>query len=166
MGVTDIDYNKLLRWMIPVKLRQPRMVAWLRAFSAPIRNRLYPGFKSWEAKCWYDLKYQTGQVAYLEFVLNDHFDPALKRIYIGPGANVDNRVYLYLDSEDQPVWLYLDNEAQPVWLYTDGELNGGSGGGYDFTINVPVGLPNEEATLRAVADRYKRDGKRYVINYF
>lgn len=166
MSVTDIDYNKLLRWVLPVKLRQARRVAWLTALSAPIRNRLYPAFKTWEAKCWYDLKYQSGQVAYLEFVLNERFDPALKRIYIGPGQNIDNWVYIYLDSEDQPVWLYTDIEAQSIWLYTDEELNGVNGGGYDFTINVPVGLPNEEATLRAVTDRYKRDGKRYVINYF
>lgn len=165
MSVTDVDYNKLIKWLLPVRLRTGKMSAWLKALNTSIGSRLYPAFKSWEAKCWYDLKYQTGQVAYLEYVLNDTFDAALKRIKIGPGQNVNNFIYLYLDSEQQPLYLYTDAENKPVWLYTDAELIGG-GGGYDFTINVPVGLPNEEATLRAVADRYKRDGKAYEVVYF
>lgn len=142
------------------------MLKWLQVLTSPIWNRLYPNFKAWEISSWYDLKYQTGQVAFLEFVLNDHFDAALKRIYIGPGNLVNNHLYIYLDSEDQPVPLYTDIELMPIALYTDAELSGMSSGSYDFSINVPVGLPNEEATLRAVADRYKRDSKHYIINYF
>jgi len=33
-------------------------------------------------------------------------------------------------------------------------------------VHIPLGLNFEETTIRAVIDRYKRDGKTYTINYF
>lgn len=162
--MTNIDWNILTRWLLPVRLRKPFLLAWLKALTAPIWQTLYPLFKAFEAKAWYDLKYQSGQVAHLEFVLNERFDPAQKRIWIGPGSATDKRVYLYLDAENQTKYLFKDVEDSPVYLYQESELSGS--GVYDFSINVPAGLPMEEAALRAVADRYKRDSKDYIINYF
>lgn len=143
------------------------MAAWLAALTAPIRETLYPKFKAWEARCWYDLKHQSGQVAYLEFVLNERFDAAQKRIWIGPGNLDDVRVYIYRDDENQPLYIYQDSELQPLtYLYTDDEISGAAASNYDFTINIPAGLPHELATIRAVADRYAREGKTYKIVFF
>lgn len=160
-GITDIDYDKLSRWLLPVKLRKPKMLAFVAVCISYIKV-LYIRFKTWEAKSWYDIKYQSGQVAYLEFVLNEKFDPVQKRIYISGGL-YPLPVYLYTEAEQLPLYIYTEAENNPVYLYTEAEYLYGFA---DFVINVPYGLPNEETTLRAVADRYKRDSKNYVIQYF
>lgn len=169
--ITDINYNKFLRLLLPVRMRGVRMLAWLGALIAPVAGRLYPFFKRWEADSWYTLKYQSGQVAYLEKVLNDRFDAANQRIFIGPGFYAGKFVYLYRDAElpvAEEVFLYRDVEASGVvYLYQDAELGSGVGS-YDFTVNVPAasGIGAKEMELRALTDRFKRDGKRYQVVYF
>lgn len=164
--ITDIDYNRLRRWLLPVRLRTAGMLAWLKALTIPISKRLYDRFKFFEREAWYQLKYQSGQVAYLEYVLNDKFDTVQKRIYISGASYASNMLYLYTDPENQEIPIFRDVEGEDVYLFTDAELLGNGGNNYDFTIHVPMGLPNEELSLRAVADRYKRDSKIYNIVYF
>lgn len=164
--MTSVNYNILIRWLLPIKLRQVLMISFIRVLISPIIQTLYPRFKGFESKAWYDLKYQTGQVALLEGVLNERFDPAQTRIYIGPGQSYDLIQYIYLDSEDEDRYVFRDFENQPMYLFTDLETGGGYGGGYDFVVHIPLGLNFEETTIRAVIDRYKRDGKTYTINYF
>jgi hypothetical protein len=162
MAITDIHFGRLKKWLLPVRLRQAKIAAFVNAMLHYISDFMYPAFKIWEPKSWYDLKYQSGQVAHLEKVLNDRFDPIQKRIYLSEGLHPDH-VYIYTDAEQQPVFLFTDAENMPVHLYTDLEYTYGYA---DFVINVPNGLPQEEVSLRAVADRYKRDGKNYLIQYF
>lgn len=164
--MTNINYHTLTNWLLPIRLRQPLLLAYLRVLISPIIQTLYPRFKGFEAKAWHDLKYQTGQVAHLEGVLNSRFDAAQKRIWIGPGQDYDLLQYIYTDEENEVLSIFKDAEDKPVYIYTDGETALGGGGNYDFTINVPIGLPHEELTIRAVADRFKRDGKSYIILYF
>lgn len=161
-GITDINYNRLTRWLLPVRLRKAKLLAFVTAATWYIKQFLYPAFKTWEAKSWYDLKCQSGQVAHLEFVLNDRFDPILKRIFISGGL-APPPIYIYTEAEELPFYVYTDAENEPVYLFTEQEYLWGYA---DFVIHVPNGLPNEEATLKAVADRYKRDSKNYLIEYF
>lgn len=164
--ITNINYDKLITWLLPVRLRKALIKAYLHVLIYPISNRLLERFKVFEQKAWYDLKYQSGQVAHLEYVLNDHFDNALKRIYIGEGQQYDLIRYLYMDIEDIDLALYRDVENADVYLYLDSETSIGGGADYDFTVNIPIGLDFEETTIRAVIDRYKRDAKNYIIQYF
>lgn len=156
-GITDINYNRLIRWLVPPRLRRPTTLAWLKALNKPILDA-YKRFKAWEQESWFYLKFQTGQVAHLEYVLNEKFDPAQKRIYISGGSQA-SRLYIHTDAELQPEWLYTDAENSPLYIFTDQELV--TGWTNDFTINVPNGLVAEDATIKAFADRFKRDGKSY-----
>lgn len=163
---TNINYHKLVNLLLPIRLRaKETLTAFLHVMLYPIREYLYPLFKRFEKKAWYDLKYQTGQVAYLEFVLNERFDELQTRIYISEADDYDTILWLYRDDEDLPLWLYKDIEAKPLWLFTEAESYLG-GDGVDFIVNVPLGLPFEELAIRAMIDRYKRDGKSYLIKYF
>lgn len=164
--MTNLNFDKLVNWLLPVRLRKVLMTNILKVLISPVSGRMYGSFKSFEQKAWYDLKYQSGQVAHLEYVLNDHFDNALKRIYIGEGQQYDLIRYLYMDIEDIDLALYRDVENADVYLYLDSETSIGGGADYDFTVNIPIGLDFEETTIRAVIDRYKRDAKNYIIQYF
>lgn len=165
--ITDIDYNILTRLLTPVRLRTAWMAAWFRVLLHPFGVGVYDRFKAWERKSWYDLKYQTGQVAYLEYVLNGAFDPSLKRIWIGNNLAGEELKYIFLDVENEDKYLFRDYEPDaPMWVFTDAEYVNGVFAGIDFVINVPLGLPYAETTVKALADRFKRDGKSYIINYF
>lgn len=159
MAITTIIYRRLIRWLLPVRLRQPKLFAFLIAITEPIRVYNYQRFKKFEEMSWYDLKYQTGQVAYLEYVLNDKFDAVQKRIWIGSGTAPD-RIYIYTSAETMPLYIFTSLETNPVYIYTSAEQSQGQMF-YDFTVNVPHGLPFADSTIKAVIDRYKRDGKSY-----
>lgn len=163
--MTIINYYILLRILLPIRLRTGSVLAWLDSLIAPIRKTLYPRFKNFEEKAWHDLKYQSGQVAYLEFVLNNIFH-LQGDIWIGPGNYDTSRLYLYTTAENHPLFIYSAVENEPIYLYTTEENTLGYTGQYDFTINVPSVFSPLESRLRAIANRYKRDGKTYKIIYY
>lgn len=163
--MTNVNYDLLIKWLLPVRLRTASIVAFLLALTAPIRLTLYPRFKVFERRAWSDLKYQSGQVAHLEFVLNERFDNVNTSIFIGPGYLADDRLYIYTDAENVPLHIYTEPELLPMYLYTDLEFQSGMGG-YDFVVHLPSYLAYKESQIRAVVDRYKRDGKSYIIQYF
>lgn len=157
--LTDINYTKLLERLTPVVMRKPKMLAWLGVLCHTISDYLYPLFKSWEEKSWYDIKHQTGQVQHLEYVLNDlcGYDPASPMIILGEG-NLPDWLYIPLRLEDDPIFLgsiFVDRRTD--YLY----------GIYDFSIIIHSSLEGviSEELVRAIADRYKRDGKTYKIKY-
>lgn len=157
--ITSIDYDILIRWLLPVRLRKPRNIAWMKVLCSPVKEYLYARFKSWEAKCWYDIKYQSGAVAHLEYVLNDlmGYDASSPMIILGAG-NIPDRIYVPLRLEDTPIYLgniYVNRRSD--YLY----------GVYDFSIIIHSSLEGviSEELVRAIADRYKRDGKTYKVFY-
>ncbi len=163
MSVTNINYTKLLRSLIPEDLRKERFVVWLSLMIYPIKL-LYNQFKIWEQKSWYDIKYQTGTVAHLERVMNDRFDVVQKRIYINVGIYTEP-LYVYTEAETQPVFIYKQVESNPEYIHTAAENLYGEA---DFTVHIPYLLlaEHEEIAFKAILDRYKRDGKTYKIIYF
>ena len=62
-----IDWSRLVRWLLPVRLRQSRTVAWLMALIAPVQS-LYAAFIALVQK---DLKYVIGysSVSHMGYVL-------------------------------------------------------------------------------------------------
>jgi hypothetical protein len=161
-NITNIDFDKLIRQVLPSGLRKPKMIAFLSVILYPLKQ-LYTQFKQWENKSQYDIKYQSGCPAHLEKVINDIFDNTEKRIYIGPG-NIPTRTYLRLRLADNPLYVRLRSANAPIYIYTrDAYLYGN----YNFTVNVPDALNTIDTVyLTAVVNRYKRDSKTFIIKYF
>lgn len=137
-------------------------MAFLAVLFEPIRQ-YYDLFKVWEAKSEYDIKYQSGRVAHLEKAVNDVFDLADHRIFIGPGI-IPPRRYIRLRLAADPLYIPLRVNGTPVYIYTRAAYIYGS---VDFTVNVPNALNTIDTVhLSAVVDRYKRGGKTYKILFF
>lgn len=157
--LTDIDYDKLLLQLLPVRYRKPRTTAWLKTLTSPITNYLYGLFKNWELKSWYDIKYQSGAVTHLEYVLNDlsGLDPEDPEIIIGAGSR-PSRLFIPLRAQNDPVVLGVKHiYKRMAYLY----------GSYDFKIIIHTTLHGiiDEELIRAIANRYKRDSKQFIIRY-
>ena len=163
MGFFDIDYDSLVQQLLPVRLRQSVMIAWLKALVSPVKW-LYNLFKAKRKSNLYLLAHD-GQVCYLEAALNDAFDPITRGIYITDGPFKDP-LYLYLDTEVKPVWLGLISEEgtttypDPEILFTDTETYAL---GICFIVHVPmlvaIGAGYDVIRLKALVDLYRLPGR-------
>ncbi len=168
MGFYNIDFDRFVWQLLPVRRRKAAMFAWLRSLIAPCRD-LYTRFLGKRAADLYYVSH-NGQVASLEAVLNDWFDNDLRRITITNPVYADP-LYLYRKEERKPVSLGKASEsAQPygnkhLWLRSelftlDSVL---------FNVNVPNAVTlmagYDERKLIALIYKYRVAGKRnYQIN--
>ncbi|GAA4354198.1 hypothetical protein GCM10023185_15660 [Hymenobacter saemangeumensis] len=159
-----LDFFALVRQLVPVMLRKPRLLAWLYALLAPLRGQ-YTIFIDFEAQTRRELSY-NGQKMVFERALNLRFDPFLRRIRI---VNADtellpeydyNRVEEHLPEQ----FMYLANEHPPAswefdYFYQEFVTQ------LDFMVRVPLGINTPEKTLQlhAFIRRYKLATKRYSL---
>ncbi len=171
MGFFYIDYDSLVPQLVPVKLRQPVMLSWLKVVVSPVKW-LYNLFNTYRKNNLYLLAHE-GQVCFLEAVLNDAFNPVSRGIFITDGPFKDP-IFLYLVSETKPVWLGLVSEegsttySDPEVLYTDLETYAL---GICFIVHVPVlvaaGSGYDVVRLKALVDLYRLPGRNNysVVTY-
>ena len=160
----EIDYDVLIRLLLPVRLRLPKMLAWLRCMVWPVKE-LYDRFYQQRQANLYLLGHNS-QVVYLQAALNDTFDPTLRRIYISDGSSADP-LWVYLPAENLPLYLGLPAEAgttpypTPQWLYTRTEVITST---YAFIVWLPTGFVYDATRMRALIDRYRLPSKgNYLI---
>lgn len=160
MGLYDVDYSKLAEISLPVKLRKPKRLARLSAYIAPVIY-LHNLFMQFRASSLYVMQH-NGQVCYLQAMLNDTFDPILRRIILADPVYIDP-VPLYIDTELKPLYTTLDSENAPIYLPTDAEINAAN---WDFVVLLPLGLGYDLAQMKATINKYRLPGKgNYLIQY-
>ena len=86
MSKYDVKFKRLALLLLPTFLRRPLIAAVAYASGIPVQY-LYVRFIRWKQDTDYRLN-NNGQVCYLRAVLNDMFDPGLRRITISD--TVDN----------------------------------------------------------------------------
>jgi hypothetical protein len=153
MALFDIDYNVLVKILIPEQLRNTKMKAWLNILISPVVY-VYNLFMTQRYDHLYVLKHSS-QVTYMQAVLNDVFDNALRRIIITDNVNAQP-VYTYISSESHPNFIYLTSENDPLYLFTSGEDADG------FIVQVPSALTFDAAYMSALIDRFRLASK---VNY-
>ena len=160
----NIDFEKLIGFLLPTFLRKRKMLAWLWSLTAPLKSIHYNFYQKRNALNGdlYRLAH-NGQVCYLRKLLNDNFDNEKRRIRILDG-NKFGRKYIYTRGENKPVYLgkiYLRQRSD----YADT--------GVDFIVEIPkevAALYRSEQngteryyTLESYIDFYRLAGKRYKI---
>lgn len=157
-NIYRIDFDKLVVQLLPILLRKAAHVAWLRVLITPW-VALHKSFTTKRGAWRYQLTH-TPQVFSLENVLNDHFDPAQRRIYIVDGDYID-AIRFYESEDSKPVRFY---EATPeVRFYEPSDFDLLD---VDFVVRIPLTLSAaEELRLRALLDFYKLPDKTYTLRY-
>ena len=169
MAFFGVDFTRVVRLVVPVRLRKAVLIGWLEALTAPVRY-VQGLFDANRAANVYLLEHNS-QVCRMEAVLNDAFDETDRRIFISDLYR-DRALYVALISEvggtayTSPVSLGIGSEAGayfgcPTYLYTIGES---VYSGYDFIVNVPSGLLSgiDLARLGALVERYKLPAKSWT----
>ncbi|TXI13513.1 MAG: hypothetical protein E6Q66_10000 [Pedobacter sp.] len=151
-----LDYRRLIKMLLPAALRKEQMVLWLHALLAPVM-RLYLEFLRYRHLVNYRMEH-TGQVIYLEKILNERFDTASKQIFIDDGTKYDT-INIFLTAEKKPKYL------GKIYLY-DHLAYGETGA--DFQVHIPEDIPiwtdsGLMAECRSLLNYYKLAGKRYKL---
>lgn len=170
-------YWNINQWVeneVPVEIRKPAMVKWLQALLKPLKDlhNVYETFRTTTLKkmrC-------NGQVIVLENLLNDLYDPTMRRFEIDTIYDELLPVYIYQNSEssasnNQRVYLYSSqayaNDTQQVltrvYLNRHEEL----GMMYDFVVKAPDSFTSftDIVQLKATVNYYRLAGKRPHYEY-
>jgi hypothetical protein len=145
-----IDFDRLVLLLLPSFLRKPGLFGYIKALVSPVASLHY----KWEQMRTANLLTLSynGQRCYLRRVLNDRYDPDLRRIYIDEVPELSGN-YIYTPAEN------LDYYLDTMWLdldYTEaGEL-------VDFVVYVPNDILNTKKNEIVVTLKfYKLAGKIY-----
>jgi len=103
----------------------------------------------------------SGQVVYLEHILNYYFDDVNQGIYITDSTTVEEPTILYNENEgNEKTYLYNDAENDyETYLFNKTELQAWP----NFVVNIPSTVTFNEQQLRALVNRFKLAGKNYII---
>lgn len=150
--------------LLPPVLRGEKLQAIVKALIKPLQT-LNDEFVIYINDTFYLISF-TGQVIYLEKVLNDLYDSSLRRIYIQNGTLLGLPPYIYNVVENRERYIYRKNETNPNQLYLRNIQEYTSSN--DFIVFVPSGIntPQLETQIKAIVNRYKLAGKRYSIQTF
>lgn len=154
----QVDFKKLITWLIPIPILFSRIKALVYVFVKEVKF-IHGKVLTSRANFLYYLEI-TPQVCKLEKMLNDRYDPIQRRIYIADGSDFDP-IYMYQKAEDKPVFFYLKSEAEtdPIF-YKKNEISSDS---QDFVVFVPLSLTFSEAEMSALLDTFKLAGTIYTI---
>lgn len=162
MSKYDVNIKRLGLLLLPTFLRRPLLASLLYAVLTPL-SYLHMRFMIFRKDTAYRLGH-NGQVCYLRAVLNDTFDPKLRRITVTDTAQSIGVLFVHLREETQAV-LVPQRETGTTLLVNRRGFGGVSG--YDFIVNVPLALRGlDEFRLKAVVNTYKLVSKRFAISYF
>ena len=152
----DIDFKKLISWLIPPVLKSNHLPILLNAFIAPIKNT-YRSFIQFKTESEYRLS-NNSQVCYLTKVLNDRFDLDKRQIIITDSSRY-TQLYVYPAKDGKDVFLG-EEFIRPKTDFADT--------GVDFTVILPENFridENEMYEMKSLINSYKLAGKRYKIVY-
>jgi len=157
MIIIDIDQRNETN--LPIEKREFVNVAWLKFLSHPLRRILQ---EYYEYRKLNDLLiHMSGQVVYLEHILNYYFDDVNQGIYITDSTTVEEPTILYNENEgNEKTYLYNDAENDyETYLFNKTELQAWP----NFVVNIPSTVTFNEQQLRALVNRFKLAGKNYII---
>lgn len=159
-----INFKRLVVFLLPTFLRKRRTYEYLLALIEPIVV-LYTEFKKYRADVIYRLEHDS-TVYSIENVLNDSFDPQLRRIEI-KDVFEGQPLYFYEEAANKPVYFYPESDNKPVYFYGDSYFAPAT---TDFIVLMPDDLkpPIGSLSLRISeikkeVDYYKLASKRYEI---
>ena len=157
----NIDYNALVRKLMPHFLRQIKFVDFVQSGVKALKdvNNLLVTLQT-------DLEFKTAfdsRVIYLQEFLNIKHDPTLKRIFIKQESPI-NFVYIFLNIESiTPSFIFLNSESKPpLFIRLFSEI----GGDIDFTVMIPSSITFDSDEITAQVNTYNAAGKRFALATF
>lgn len=160
----SVNFKNIIDQNLPPKTGTdtPITKAWLYSLIQPIIE-LYAIFSSYRIQALYTLSF-TGQVIYLEKLLNDTFNNGGTEIFIEDGI-LKIAPFLFNTAEDaDPFYVFNTAETSEanLYLYNTAEYTGN----LDFIVKVPTALVFDDNHMKSLINKYKLAGKNYTIQTY
>ncbi len=152
----DLNYKRLISWLIPSVFKSKLLPLILKCFYAPI-EQAYIAFLQKKKDEEYKLSHNS-QVCHLIKVLNDRFDLNERGIKI-TDIQKDQALYLYSKDEGISKTIFLGEKF--IKAIADSVHKG-----VDFSVIIPERLKinqSEMYEMQSLINSYKLAGKRYKI---
>ncbi len=175
--VFELDFKRLVALLLPTFLRKTLLFALLRAMVRPLVS-VHTAFMAARRDALYKSNH-AGQVCSLRSVLNDAFDPALRRIRIKDAESLGwcilyRKEAFTAELGKQPVVVSLGTKQGKTIVFEDKGCRlipkqGAIGAtGADFAVLVPMELRGkvDESRIVSLVNYYKLASKRYSIQYY
>ena len=156
----SIDLENIAHKLIPLGLRKLKFANFIKAVVKPMSS-VRADFKKLISRTNYDLSF-TGQVIYLEHLLNNEFDNVNREIYIVDGANIAYN-YVYNKAEQKPA-LHIYNDAEAEVLYIKNSMEYSTV--VQFKVMVEQSIVYDEFIMRQLIDKYRQAGVNYTIETY
>lgn len=158
----SVNFKNIIDQNLPPKTGTdtPITKAWLYSLIQPIIE-LYAIFSSYRIQALYTLSF-TGQVIYLEKLLNDTFNNGGTEIFIEDGGKI--APFIFNTEENEPdLFIYNTEENEPdFFIYNTEEYPGN----IDFIVKVPTALVFDDNHMKSLINKYKLAGKNYTIQTY
>lgn len=152
----DINFTKLISWLIPPVLKSNFLPLLLNAFMTPIKKN-YRAFIQYKNESEYRLV-NNSQVCYLIKILNDRFDLEKRQIVVSDSVRHE-QLYIYISDEG-------DHKAVSTGEEFIRSKTDFADTGVDFSVLLPSSMQinqNEMYEMQSLINSYKLVGKRYKI---
>lgn len=158
----NINIKRLALLVLPTWLRRPLVGALIYAGVTTL-GRLAQDLRKYRITTRYRLRH-NGQVCKLRGVLNDEFDPELRRITIEDSESSQLVEASTVYRRDIGKWIILPIREVGSTVVNRRGFDGITG--FDFWINVPRVLINIQTRIRlnSITNTYKLASKRFTIN--
>jgi len=154
-NIYNVNWFRLVNMLVLPAVKKPLVLAFINSAIAPIRSN-YDSFLGFKADAEYRLKH-NGQVCYLQKVLNDKFDHALRRIVV---QNIlpKQPLWVYYPEDNKPVFVY--NEVnRPLFVYNPEDYYNE----FDFEVLIPTALNPLVNQISIQVNYYKIYSKNFQI---
>lgn len=150
------QFQTLIPWLI----RKPKHLAWLQSMLAPLQT-LNAALVAYVTKLRYEST-ATGQVIFIEKLLNDRFDNSLRRIALYDGT-VQTSPTVFNTSEvwqtTTTIWNRTESgtTAPTVWNLVESHQQ------IDCYVVIPTALNPKSDQIKALVSQYIMAGVRYKV---
>lgn len=158
-----IDYRKLVILLLPTFLRQPVLMAWIRAMVYPLQQ-LHDRHQAARTQRLYELRH-TSQICFIKDALNNEF---------GITDYADGFEIEDINAKGNWIWVYDENVErfydeqhmlfeEPTWIHDTSSILPPTSA---FTVLVPKHIEIDEtndARIRSVVNKYRLASRTFEI---
>lgn len=153
--IYNVNWFRLVREFLPPLLRRPFIVVFVNSCIAPIVST-YNSFLGFKKDADYKVMHNS-QICYLQKMLNDNFDPFLRRIKVRNIIPMQP-LWMYYPEDEKPLFMYEEVDF-PVYFYNSEDYYNE----FDFEVLIPTVLDELKNQMMANINYYKLFSKNYKI---
>lgn len=156
-----ISIVKHVNQTVPVEQRKGKTVAFIESLLEPLKTT-QEQFNAWKEIIRRELSY-TGQTLSVERMLNDKFDPVLRRIQLVQSTSTLEYDSFIAEGNEMDYDSFIDEDEEPVYMeyvfeFESNQING-------FRVRIPSTLEPKENQIIGQILKYKIATIPYELQY-